>query len=122
MNTRSRIVFILKLIGLFVVVPYLLAQVTIAGIGYIYPPPSKLLPEEITGVPRPETNKLTMNERLTQLEERADVYAARLEHTRFLTRSALIAVGIYYVIAIPAFILIRRKRKEAKPAEVEENE
>ena len=121
MNTRSRIVSVLKLIGLFVVVPYLLAQVTIAGMSFIYPPPSKQLPEEITGVPRSETNEVSIRE-MNEIQKRAHVYSSRLEHTRFLTRSALIAVGIYYVMAIPAFIFIRRKLKNTKSSEVEENE
>lgn len=37
--TKSQIFFIAKIIGLFLIVPYLLARLTIAGLGVMYPPP-----------------------------------------------------------------------------------
>ena len=94
------------MVVLFLLVPFLIARITVAILEATYPRASSPAPGNRNARPA------TLNERLDQIEADIDVHKKGLERARAITRIAFVVIGIYYVVLISGWIILRRRKRK----------
>ena len=112
MNTT--LVLALKIVAVFIVVPYLLSQIARLVLEQADPTPPRVAADKAgaRGTEQPQS----MKQQLDRIQREGADAQARLSSVRAKTRIILIVVAVYYVLAAATWIVVwRRNRGRPQP-------
>ena len=107
---KIKLLNIVLIVVLVLLVPYLIGRITVVVLEATYPstPTPAADNSNARGVP--------LQERIAKLKEDAEASKKSLERARAITRTALVAIGVYYVVLIVGWIILRRRKRKLLPA------
>jgi hypothetical protein len=114
---KKKLLNVVIIIVLGLAVPFLIARLTGVILEATYPSASPSGAGNRNVRATTSTRELDkMKAELDEIEARSEVARKGLERTRAMTRIALVVVGIYYVVLISGWIILRRRKRKLSPA------
>ena len=94
------------IIALVLLVPFLIGRITVAILEITYPRPAS---PSVVDNRRPEN----IIRRMESMREEAQAAIRSLERARAITRIALVVIGVYYLVLISGWVILRRQKRKS---------